>query len=164
MLTTGDLFLTHSTNKLTQITGYIEVCVLQLDADQIWQHAAGEAQNSIGNLVLHLAGNVRQWIGSSVGGLPNIREREKEFEHASRIDTPELLARLNSIMGDALGILENLAPERLTEMVHTQDGDRAVLEVIYQAVGHFQQHGGQIMYATKVLTGEDLKFYTPAKK
>src|SRR5450631_1121653 len=94
MSTTGDLFLTHSANKLTQITGYIEVCVLQLDADRIWQHAAGDAQNSIGNLVLHLAGNVRQWIGSSIGGLPEIREREKEFDHASRIATPELLARL----------------------------------------------------------------------
>lgn len=157
MRSTADLFLSHSTNKLTQITGYIEICCLQLDPDQIWAH--GVAQNSIGNLVLHLTGNLRQWIGTTLGGLPDVRHRDHEFTPSSRIPTPDLLARLNSTVSDALGILETLPHERLTEEVHTQDGDRTVLEVIYQVVGHFQQHAGQIIYATKLLTGSDLKFY-----
>ena len=154
----GELFLRHSTNKLTQMTGYIEACVLKLDGDRIWGRGEG-AQNSIGNLVLHLCGNVRQWIGSSIGGLVDIRERDREFAVSSRMGTEELLSLLNSTVGEAVTILRNLAPERLTERVSTQDGDRYVLEVIYQVVGHFQQHSGQIIYATKMMTGEDLKFY-----
>jgi hypothetical protein len=155
---TGELFLTHSANKLTQMTGYIEACILRLDSEQIWDRGQG-AQNSIGNLVLHLCGNVRQWIGWSIGGEADIRERDLEFAASSRIDTPELLSRLNATVGDALAILENFPPDRLTERVMTQDGERFALEVIYQVVGHFQQHAGQIMFATKMLTGEDLKFY-----
>jgi hypothetical protein len=154
----GELFLRHSTNKLTQMTGYVEACLLTLDGDRIWSRGGG-AQNSIGNLVLHLCGNVRQWIGSSIGGEPDVREREKEFDPASRMETAELLARLNRTVGDAVGVLENFPAERLGEMVRTQDGERSALEVIYQVVGHFQQHSGQIIFATKLATGEDLKFY-----
>src|SRR5271170_1181848 len=130
----GELFLKHSANKLTQMTGLIETCVLKLDSEQVWSRAHG-AQNSIGNLVLHLGGNVRQWIGWSIGGQPDIRRRELEFAGESRIAKDELLSRLNATMGDALAVLENLAPDRLTERVATQDGERAVLEVIYQVVG-----------------------------
>jgi hypothetical protein len=155
---TGDLFLSHSANKLTQMTGYIEACILELDAEQIWSRGDG-AQNSIGNLVLHLCGNVGQWIGSSIGGEADVRVRDREFAANSRIATDELLSRLNATVGDALAILENLPPERLTDRVATQDGEQYVLEVIYQVVGHFQQHAGQIIFATKLATGEDLKFY-----
>jgi hypothetical protein len=160
---TGELFLSHSTKKLAQMTGLIEACVLKLDSDQIWSRG-GDTQNSIGNLILHLCGNVRQWIGWSIGGQPDIREREREFQTSSRMETRALLARLNATVGDAILILENFPPERLAERVPTQDGERFALEVIYQVVGHFQQHTGQIIFATKLLTGEDLKFYTPPKK
>jgi hypothetical protein len=160
---TGELFLRHSVNKLTQMTGYIEACVLKLDADDVWKRGY-DAENSVGNLVLHLAGNVRQWIGWSIGGEPDIRQREQEFAGTSRMETGKLFATLNEAVSDALAILEKFPPERLTESVLTQDGQRTALEVIYQVVGHFQQHAGQIFYATKMMTGEDLNFYTPPKK
>jgi len=166
---TGELFLRHSTAKLTQMTGYIEACLQKLSPDQIFVVQAGSlrrvgnppVQNSIGNLVLHLSGNVRQWIGSTIGGKPDIRNREHEF---SADHSPDLLATLKTTVSDAISILENLSPARLTDRVSTQDGDRSILEVIYQVVGHFQQHTGQIIFATKLLTGEDLKFYAPPKK
>ncbi len=148
---TGELFLSHSTAKLTQMTALIEACVLKLDSDHIW-YRGGDTQNSVGNLVLHLCGNVRQWIGWSIGGQPDIRDRDLEFAAFSKIETTELLAKLNATVRDALSILETLPPNRLTERVKTQDGERFVLEVIYQVVGHFQQHTGQIIFATKLLT------------
>jgi hypothetical protein len=154
---TGELFLHHSSHKLTQMTGYIDACVRTLDPDQVWNRAH-PAQNSIGNLVLHLSGNVRQWIGSSIGGQPDIRQRDREFSD-SRIAPSELLQTLHMTVSEALTILKDFPPDRLTEIVSTQDGDRSVLEVIYQVVGHFQQHAGQIIFETKRLTGEDLKFY-----
>ncbi len=152
---TGELFLRHSINKLTEMSGYIETCVLNLDSDQVWQGP----QNSVGNLVLHLCGNVRQWILSALSGEPDVREREREFSAESRVTTHELLSRLNVTVADAGAVLHRLTPERLTERVATQDGERYVLEVIYQVVGHFQQHTGQIIFATKLATGEDLKLY-----
>ncbi len=155
---TGELFLSHSTKKLAQMTGLIETCARKLDADQIWNRG-GDTQNSIGNLVLHLCGNVRQWIGWSIGGMPDIRERELEFAASSKTEATELLARLHGTMNEAISILEHFPPDRLTERVSTQDGEQSALEVIYQVVGHFQQHTGQIIFATKLFTGEDLKFY-----
>jgi hypothetical protein len=143
---TGELFLSHSVNKLTLMRGHIEDCVLKLDPDQVWRGP----HNSVGNLVLHLCGNVRQWIGWSIGGLPDVRRREREFAPESRIGTEELLALLNSTVGEAIAILRGLPVERLTERVATQDGERFALEVIYQVVGHFQQHAGQIIFATKL--------------
>jgi hypothetical protein len=159
----GELFLSHSRNKLTQMSAHIEACLLKLDSDQVWNRG-NDVQNSIGNLVLHLSGNVRQWIGSSIGGQPDIRQRDREFAHSSMVDASELLSVLNMTVSGALSILENLPPDRLTEIVPTQDGERSVLEVIYQVVGHFQQHTGQIIFETKRLSGEDLMFYTPSKK
>ncbi len=161
--TTGDLFLAHSCNKLTQFTGHIEACLLRLDSAQIWTRAR-DSQNSIGNLILHLAGNVRQWICASIGGQPDVRRRDEEFDPGSSMETPRLMAHLNAAVSDAVKILQNLPPARLTEIAATQDGERTVLEVIYQVVGHFQQHGGQIIYATKLLTGSDLKLYTQAPR
>jgi hypothetical protein len=135
------------------MTGHIDACVSRLDSGQIWSREHG---NSIGNLILHLCGNVRQWIGWSIGGQHDIRERDREF---STEFADEPVAMLHKTVREAVGIIANLPPERLTERVSTQDGELTVLEVIYQVVGHFQQHAGQIIYATKMLTGEDLKFY-----
>jgi uncharacterized damage-inducible protein DinB len=163
MPTVAELFLSHSTAKLTQMTGLMETCVLKLTPTQVWTRSSN-AENSIGNLILHLCGNVRQWIGSSIGGQPDIRERDQEFALTVHLDTAELLGKLNHEVSNALSILDTLPRERLTEMVATRDGDRTVLEVIYQVVGHFQQHAGQIVFATKLLTGQDLKFYSPPKK
>ena len=78
----SELFLSHSIAKLAQMTGIIETCLEKLDDEQIWRRA-GDPQNAIGNLVLHLCGNVRQWIGWSIGGLPDIRLRDAEFSARS---------------------------------------------------------------------------------
>jgi hypothetical protein len=157
---TGELFLKHSTTKLAQMTRYIDACLQKLDDRQVWLRS-NPTQNSIGNLVLHLSGNVRQWIGSSIGGQPDIRNRDHEF---SSRQSPDLLPILKTTVSEAIEILENLPLARLTESVTTQDGDRSMIEVIYQVVGHFQQHTGQIIFATKLLTGEDLNFYASPKK
>jgi hypothetical protein len=69
--------------------------------------------------------------------------------------------RLNETIGHALEILRAFEPAKLGEAVHTQNGPSTALEAIYQVVGHFQQHAGQIIFATKQMTQEDLKIYRP---
>jgi len=150
-------FLDFSARKLRQMGGRIEDCLRRLTAEQIWARG-GENENAIGNLVLHLCGNVRQWIISGVGGEADIRQRDAEFvaREAAGLD---LAAQLRDTVVRACGIIAALPPERLTERLVLQGYQVTVLEAIYAVVEHFSGHTGQIVYVTKMLTGEDLGYY-----
>jgi uncharacterized damage-inducible protein DinB len=151
-------FLTFSADKLTQLSGRIQDCVGRLSSEQVWTRGH-ENENSVGNLVLHLCGNVGQWIGSGVGGKQDTRLRDTEFAARGDIQPAELTDRLNKAVSEAAGIIRNLPQERLLEKTIIQKYDVTLMEAIYHVVEHFSQHTGQIIFATKLLTGEDLGFY-----
>jgi uncharacterized damage-inducible protein DinB len=157
------LFLVHSCRKLQQMAGQIETCLTRLTEEQVWQRGS-ENENAVGNLVLHLCGNVQQWIGSAIAGEPDIRQREAEFSAHDNFSKEELVALLQQTIACNVAIIDQLKPERLTETITTQDGPRSALETIYQVVGHFQQHTGQIVFATKLRTGSDFRLYVPPSK
>jgi hypothetical protein len=159
MSTIPELFLNYSIRKLEQMTAAIALCLGKLSDEQIWCRDQAN-ENTIGNLVLHLCGNVQQWIGYSVGGDPDTRNRPAEFS-AAGLPRPELEAKLESTIDHALEILRKFPPDDIAKVVQTQNGQSTVLEAVYQVVGHFQQHAGQIIFATKQLTGEDLRIYRP---
>lgn len=161
-MTVERLFLEYSLNKLEQLHSRIRDCLNKLGEDEIWARGA-ENENAIGNLVLHLAGNVRQWIVAGVGGETDTRLRDQEF--AARGDThkKDLVERLEVTVAQAKTVLENLPPDRLTSRITIQKYDVTVLEAIYHVVEHFSQHTGQIIFATKMLTGDDLGFYKHLK-
>jgi len=140
------------------MAGRIETCLSGLAEMQIWARSS-ENENAIGNLVLHLNGNVRQWIVSGVGGRPDIRQRDAEFAARGGGSGTELAARLKEAVEEAAGVLVELTPERLGERIVVQHYDVTVLEAIYHVVEHFSGHTGQIIFATKMLTGADLGFY-----
>jgi uncharacterized damage-inducible protein DinB len=152
------LFLNYSVEKLTQFHSRIESCLDRLTYEQVWAREA-DSQNAIGNLVLHLAGNVRQWIVSGVGGQPNTRERDQEFAARGDVTVSELKEKLRTALDEALEIIRNLPLERLSEPLNVQGYHLTVLEGIYHVVEHFAQHTGQILFATKLFTGQDLGFY-----
>jgi len=151
-------FLTFSADKLAQLMGRIDTCVQKLTPKQIWMRADAN-QNAVGNLLLHLNGNVRQWILHGVGGEPDLRDRDAEFAATDGAGANELLARLGRTVEEAMALLHALPVGRLTESVRTQGYDCTVLAAIYHVVEHFAGHTFQIIYATKLLTGEDLGFY-----
>jgi|SRR5690348_1610919 len=152
------IFLDFSRKKLEQLLGRIETCLGKLNTDQVWARGT-ENENAIGNLVLHLSGNVRQWIVSGVGGRPDVRVRDREFSARGDVEVSELIERLKGSVGEAVAVLDNVTAERLSQTVHIQNYDISVLEAIAHVVEHFSQHTGQIIFATKMLTGEDLGFY-----
>jgi hypothetical protein len=158
----GSLFVGHSVRKMEQMTAHVESCLARLTDEQIWQRGA-KHENTIGNLVLHLCGNIRQWMIHGIGGAPDVRTRDAEFAAAGGISKSELAAKLRETAGDAARVLQGVTPARLTEIIHPQDADTTVLEAIYQVVGHLQQHTGQIILLTKHLSGEDLGLYRPPK-
>ena len=158
------LFITQSVKELRQAASQIEVCVGRLSDDQVWSRGAPH-ENSVGNLILHLCGNVRQWIGAGVGGLKNVRDRDSEFSASGGTGAAELISRLKQTVEQAVAILHGVKPERLPEEINPQDGPVTVLGAIYHVVTHFQLHAGQIIFATKIYAGESLEFYrSPSKK
>ena len=157
-MTNEQIFLTHSSEKLKQYTDRIFVCLDQLTPEQIWARGS-ENENAVGNLVLHLAGNVRQWIGSGVAGRENIRDRDAEFAARGQADAKELRVLLQSTIDDAVAVIQKLTAKQLSEMIRVQVYDMTVLEAVYHVVEHFSQHTGQIIFATKLFTGTDLGFY-----
>ena len=152
------VFLDFSARKLRQLASRIETCLGELNEEQVWARG-GENENAIGNLVLHLCGNVRQWIVAGVGGRPDVRERDAEFAARGAPGIPELSQRLRTTVADAVAVFDAVTPERLAEHVAIQQYDVGVLEAIYHVVEHFSMHTGQIVFATKMLTGADLGFY-----
>jgi uncharacterized damage-inducible protein DinB len=157
------IFLDYSARKLRQNVDRLEKCLERLTEDQIWMREH-ESENAVGNLLLHLAGNVRQWIISGVGGTPDSRDRDSEFNARQGPSRSSLLAALRDTVEEACKVIEPLTPERLTAIVHVQKYDISVLEAIYHVVEHFAQHTGQIIFATKMLTGEEMGFYSHLKR
>lgn len=157
------LFVTHSVNKLTQMRDHIALCLSKLSEEQIW-HRSSDNENAIGNLVLHLCGNMQQWIGAGFGGEQDVRVRDAEFSARGNTDKGALLQHLQQTVSHNLAIIESVTPERLVVRITPQDRTVSILEAIYQVVGHFQQHTGQIIFATKLLTSEDLRLYVPPPK
>ena len=160
----AELFITHSISKLDQMTGHIESCLDRLTEEQVWRRGS-EPENAVGNLVLHLCGNLGQWIGHYVAGRADARNRPAEFAGQSRLSKAELKATLRAAVEAAKADIGELTAGRLAEPVLTADRPMQMLTVVYQVVGHFQQHAGQIMFATKLMTQNDLGFYvTPASR
>ena len=152
------IFLSFSVEKLEQFRGRIHDCVGRLTDDQIWLRHS-ENENSIGNLVLHLSGNVRQWILHGVAGEPDHRDRNSEFMARGGIDKNALLQRLDQTLDTAMAAIRNVPPERLLEKATIQNYNLTLFEAIAHVVEHFAQHTAQIIFATKLLTGNDLGYY-----
>ena len=151
-------FLTFSAEKLTQLNGRIQDCLGRLTSEQIWTRGT-DNENSVGNLVLHLCGNVGQWIGAGVGGKPDTRQRDAEFAARGNVQPVELSESLDKTISEAAGIIRNLSHARLLDRTTIQKYDVTLMEAIYHVVEHFSEHTGQIIFATKLLTGQDLGYY-----
>lgn len=137
----------------------IERCLERLSDEEVWWRANLES-NSIGNLLLHLSGNARQWIVCGVGGEEvDRRERQQEFDERSGVARSELLARLKETLAEVDGVLASLETARILERRRIQGCDVNVLEAVFHVVEHFSMHTGQVILLTKMLKSVDLKFY-----
>jgi uncharacterized damage-inducible protein DinB len=136
----------------------IERCLEKLSDEQIWWRA-NEESNSIGNLILHLCGNARQWILTGIGFQPDNRNRDSEFEQRDLIPREELLSLLRSTLSEVETTLRTLDPTLVLESRKIQGHDVDILEAVFHVTEHFSMHAGQIFLLTKLLTATDLRFY-----
>ena len=137
--------------------------VENLTEQQLWWRP-NEASNSIGNLLLHLNGNVRQWIVTSFNGRDDGRNRPAEFAEKAGGTAGELLARLGATMDQAEQVLLRLTEPDLLAPMDVQGYHTTGLAAVYHVVEHFGMHFGQIIYIVKALEGKDLGFYAELNK
>jgi len=156
---TGAAFLAQSREYLTgHYLPKIRAAALRLSEEDIWWRP-NEASNSVGNLMLHLAGNIRQWIVSGVAGARDIRDRGAEFARRDPLTRDALVAILTEAVLEADAVLARTDPARLNDRHVVQGRTVTTLQAIYHAVEHFGMHAGQILYIAKLRAGRDLGFY-----
>jgi uncharacterized damage-inducible protein DinB len=155
---TGDVMLGLSRRYLREYFTKIRLAVSVLDERVVWARP-NEASNSIGNLMLHLAGNARQWIVSGVGGAVDVRNRQSEFDQRAPIPVSELLDRLEQTVTDVDQVLASISVDQLHTRRTIQNADVSVLEAIYHVVEHFSMHTGQIVLLAKADQPDRVRFY-----
>ena len=159
MSETGHEFISRSRYHLVKdFLPKIERCLERLTDEQIWWRP-NEQSNSIGNLLLHLSGNARQWIVCGIGGAPDARDRDAEFAQRDRIAREDLHSLLKRTLADVDATLAQFDANQLVERRTIQGSEVSVLEAILHVVEHFSMHTGQILMMTKMLTNADLALY-----
>ncbi|MEP6618352.1 MAG: DinB family protein [bacterium] len=139
----------------------IRRCLDALPSESIWLRSDGDS-NSIGNLLLHLEGNVRQWIVSRVGGAPDARQRAAEFHATDGADADTLFASLRRTLDQADAVIGALDQGELATHRLIQGRDVTVFEAVYHVVEHFSLHTGQIILLTKRYAPGSIAFYEDA--
>ena len=164
MDTAADIFLEFSRRKLlTQYWPRLRGCVERLTEEQVWWRP-NEASNSIGNLILHLDGNVRQWLVGAFGKDEDMRDRPAEFQARGGLSASILIGQLGATMEQASEVLSRLTERDLLMRFDIQGYQVNGLQAVYQVVEHFGMHYGQIVCITKTLRAEDLGFYRELDK
>jgi uncharacterized damage-inducible protein DinB len=144
---------------------HIVNCLKQLSEKDFWWRPNG-ASNSAGNLVLHLCGNVRQWIVSNLGENPDQRDRDSEFAERGPVPRKLLIARLQKTIQEASKVLARLPESKLSRKYVIQGLHVTGIVAVAHVVEHFAYHTGQIVFIAKLKSGKDLKFTNlpPVKK
>jgi uncharacterized damage-inducible protein DinB len=137
-------------------------CLDQLDNEQVWWRP-NESSNSIGNLVLHLNGNVNQWICAGLGSFPDNRQRQAEFDERKIIDKQALADLLKDTMKQVKSVIEGISEVELLRIRKVQTFEASGVSILIHVTEHFSYHTGQIAYITKMLMDKSLGFYDGIK-
>jgi uncharacterized damage-inducible protein DinB len=133
-------------------------CLEDMSEEDVWWRP-NEQSNSVGNLVLHLCGNMRQWILNSIGDAQFDRDRDAEFAERRPKPKAELIASIEGTVNEVARVLGDLAPDSLLKRFPVQTYSTSRLQAIYHVVEHFSYHLGQILYIYKLRTERDPGFY-----
>lgn len=136
----------------------IRLAVESMPADRLWWRP-NETSNSVGNLLLHLTGNVRQWMLSGVAGQADVRKRNMEFAARGGATASDMLDGLDATLAEVDEVLRALLPSELLERRSIQGRDTTVMEAVYHVVEHFAGHTGQIIWIAKMSVPGGVRFY-----
>ncbi|MCB0396088.1 MAG: DUF1572 family protein [Flavobacteriales bacterium] len=144
--------------RINENPGRLENCLARISEDQLWQRL-NNVTNSIGNLVLHLCGNARQYIISALGNQPDMRERDSEFNTEAGPQKKVLVATFNKTLEEVVDVIQSASEKDLLKTYSVQGFTMSGMAMVIHVTEHLSYHMGQIALLTKLLTGEDLGFY-----
>ena len=154
----GSMFLARSRYLLaTEYRTKLRCAVEALPPELVWWRP-NDSSNSVGNLVLHLVGNLRQWVVSGLGGTPDVRKRAAEFATRDGLRTPELVAEIERTLAEVDQVLSTLTPAGLLEHRSIQGTDVTVFDAVLTVVQHFSHHLGQIIWIAKLHAPQAIQF------
>ena len=158
MKTIENEFIHESISRLRENTPKIKKCFDELTEEEIWGRP-NTSSNSIGNIIVHLCGNITQYILSSLGNVEDKRERDKEFSIQGGLNKKELIDKLQSTIDQAAHIIEGIDPNDMLRIRSVQGYKLTAIGIIIHVVEHYSYHTGQIIFWTKLLKDKDLGFY-----
>ncbi len=149
---------THIILRMEENTPRIERCLAELSEAEIW-HRPNAASNSVGNLILHLCGNIRQYAIASLGNGKDIRVRDAEFAARGGFSKAELLEMLRNTVSEALDTLSRASDAEMMRVRTVQGFDMSGIGIAVHVCEHYSYHTGQIAFWVKLLKDKDLGFY-----
>ena len=151
-------FMDQAIYRMSENTERVKACLEVISEEELWLRPTS-VSNSIGNLILHLAGNMRQYIVSSLGRRPDHRQRDSEFSTEGGFTKEELLTHFLSNYEEVVAVLRSLTDQDLLESKSVQVYNLSGIGHILHVVEHYSYHTGQIAFWTKQLRNQDLGFY-----
>ncbi len=151
-------FKSQIIQRMEENTPRIERCLLELTEAEIWQRP-NPASNSVGNLILHLCGNIRQYAIASLGRIDDLRKRDAEFAATGGFNKSELLEKLRQTVGEALETLRHASDEEMMRQRQVQGFQMSGIGIAVHVCEHYSYHTGQIAFWVKLLKDKDLGFY-----
>lgn len=151
-------FIAQACYRMDESTRMLRTALDELDEADVWKRP-NPASNSVGNLMLHLCGNIRQYAISALGGTEDLREREAEFAARDGADKAALLEKLLATVDEALVTIRNADADNLLRVRSVQGFRLSGLGIVLHVVEHYSYHTGQIAFWTKLLKDKDLGFY-----
>lgn len=151
-------YLRASVEQIEDGLTKIKHCLVQLDDEQVWRRPH-ESMNSIANILLHLSGNMRQWLIAGLGDLADERQRQNEFDDRSRRSTDELLLQLEETANQASRTIHSMTSAQLLRPRRVQQWDIDGFQTIADSVCHFRGHVQEIIHMTRCLKGDDYRFH-----
>jgi uncharacterized damage-inducible protein DinB len=131
--------------------------LVELPDEEIWWRP-NDASNSLGNLMLHLCGNMRQWIIAGLGGAEDIRKRDLEFSEKGPIPRAELVEKLEGVVKEATRVIMRLSAVDLLKRYNIQGFKVIGYEALIHVTTHVAYHSGQVVYVAKMKRAKDLGF------
>lgn len=151
-------FMDQSILRLNENTPRIEKCLHLLNEKEVWRRP-NKSSNSIGNLIVHLCGNITQYIISSLGETKDTRRRDLEFSLEEAYTKAQLLQLLQNTVSEARDIIEHIERGKLLKIHSVQGFELSGIGIIIHVVEHYSYHTGQISFFTKLLKDKDLGYY-----
>ena len=151
-------FIGQAIHRIDENTQKVATCIQELNESEIWKRPNLHS-NSVGNIILHLCGNIRQYAISSLGNNKDVRERDKEFSADGGNSGSELFIKLTDTIEQAKNVIQSTTEEELLRERKVQGYTHSGIGIILHVTEHYSYHAGQIIFWTKLLKDKDLGFY-----